>query len=781
MPHRAFLRAIVALVIALAPGSVIGAPFAYITRTSGIDVIDVATDTVTTSIFIAGIPIGVAFLPSGAKAYVPSDRVVHVIDATTHTAGGVVAGPFIQPSGIAANRAGTRVYVADLDTVEVIDTSTDTVVAIVAVGSQPAGVVVDPADAKVYVANQADDTVSVIDTATNTVVDTIPVGDGPYGIAIDPGGSRVYVANTNGGDISVIDTASAAVIATIDVGSQPTGIAMHPAGDRLYVADYNDSIAWVIDTATYTRIADLPASLLVPGAYSVAVDPTGSRVYLVDTALNEVDVFDAATNGVVKVIPVGDSPQTLGMFISPWIPGAPSAPVAAAADAQATVNFTPPTLDGGSPITGYTVISNPPGGVDANAGGAATTHTITGLVNGTAYTFTVTATNAVGTGPASVPSNSVTPMTVPGAPTAVTATAGNAQAMVSFTPPVSDGGSPITGYTVTSIPAGGVDANAGSTATTHTITSLVNGTAYTFTVSATNAVGTGPASAPSNSVTPTTVPGAPTAVTASAGNAQATVTFTPPASNGGSPITGYTVTSIPAGGVDADAGSTATTHTIMGLANSTAYTFTVTATNAVGTGPASAPSNSVTPTLNAFTGPTGAGNATVSFTGGGAGCTFAPQGTGANQSAFFIPVSGHAKSPPAGSAPANVRFPYGLLDFVLIACTPGSTVTFTVTYPAPLPAGTSYYKYGPTPTDATPHWYTIPASVGGNTATFSIVDGGLGDDDLAADGTIVDQGGPGIPVAASVPVPTLSEWALAAMAALFAVTGGALVARRRRA
>jgi uncharacterized repeat protein (TIGR02543 family) len=165
---------------------------------------------------------------------------------------------------------------------------------------------------------------------------------------------------------------------------------------------------------------------------------------------------------------------------------------------------------------------------------------------------------------------------------------------------------------------------------------------------------------------------------------------------------------------------------------------------------------------NTYTAPsaTGTGNITASFTGGGASCGYTL--------AQFIPLTGHAASPPAGSAPHGISFPEGLFDFIASGCTPGSTLNFTITYPQPLPPGTEYWKYGPTSTDTTPHWYVLPAVISGNVVTFSITDGGLGDDDLAPNGAIVDQGGPG---ALITPVPALSEWMFALLALLLVGLG----------
>ena len=177
--------------------------------------------------------------------------------------------------------------------------------------------------------------------------------------------------------------------------------------------------------------------------------------------------------------------------------------------------------------------------------------------------------------------------------------------------------------------------------------------------------------------------------------------------------------------------------------------------------------------VTSYTAPsaTGSGNITASFTGGGAGCGYTVS--------RYIPLTGHAASPPAGSAPAGVSFPQGLFDFTTGGCTAASTITMTITYPQALPAGTQYWKYGPTPTDASYHWYVLPATIAGNTVTFSITDGGLGDDDLTANGTVVDQGGPGAGGGGAASIPTLSEWGMLLLAGMLVMFGAAGMRRGR--
>jgi Fibronectin type III domain/WD40-like Beta Propeller Repeat/PASTA domain len=246
------------------------------------------------------------------------------------------------------------------------------------------------------------------------------------------------------------------------------------------------------------------------GVYSGSTVDDLSEVAANDDAAadlgSEVDFeVDGGTTYWIRVDGYDGAAGTVDLHLTATTP--PDAPTNVSATPgarQATVNWNTPGSDGGSPITGYelTVYA---GGVTQRVEDlpVGTQTTVTGLTNGTTYTFRVAAVNAVGASPQSSDSNPVTPATAPAAPTGVFAQAGNASATLSWAAPADNGGSAITGYVIT--PYIGSAAQATTTvtaATSATVLGLGNGATYTFTVAAKNAIGTGAASTPSNAVTP---------------------------------------------------------------------------------------------------------------------------------------------------------------------------------------------------------------------------------------------------------------------------------------
>jgi Ca2+-binding RTX toxin-like protein len=190
------------------------------------------------------------------------------------------------------------------------------------------------------------------------------------------------------------------------------------------------------------------------------------------------------------------------------VPNAPANVAGVGGNGVVNLSWTAPAANGGTAITGYkvqvlagaTLVQTIP------LTGTATTAEVTGLANGTAYSFQVLAVNAHGDGALSAVSAPVTPMTVPGVPVLGQATAGDGSVTVRWTAPQSNGGSAITGYAVQVV---GVDGQivgalrtAGAGATSLVVTGLTNGTAYRFQVRAANAMGAGEFSALSPSVTP---------------------------------------------------------------------------------------------------------------------------------------------------------------------------------------------------------------------------------------------------------------------------------------
>lgn len=264
---------------------------------------------------------------------------------------------------------------------------------------------------------------------------------------------------------------------------------------------------------------------------------------------------------------------------APTAPGAPTGVSAVAGTNSATVSWTAPSSNG-SAITGYTV--TPSVGNPVTVGNVLTA-TITGLSSGTAVTFTVKATNAIGTSLNSLASSAVTPtgvvFTPPGAPTGVTVVAGHNSATVSWTAPESSGSSPIIGYTIT--PSVGSPVTVGNVLTA-TIPGLPSGTSVTFTVAAINASGASSNPPVSPPVIPTGPPSAVLDVKVTPGVASAVISWSPPVSNGGSPITGYKVICVPDNKKPNTAGPDARSLTVIGLKNGALTTCTVVAINAAG-------------------------------------------------------------------------------------------------------------------------------------------------------------------------------------------------------
>ncbi|MDQ6698155.1 MAG: fibronectin type III domain-containing protein [Actinomycetota bacterium] len=301
---------------------------------------------------------------------------------------------------------------------------------------------------------------------------------------------------------------------TIDTATDTSvAVTIHTTDDLSGVADVEACFQSPSFTQNYCGESTEPTSGSPDdGVFQVTVGFPAHRE-VGSWTLAHVRLRDAAGNlryVYASELDASSMPIALRVDDGPSLPGVPTGAFADRGSNAATVTWLAPSSDGGSPITGYTVTpyigATPQTAQTYNT--AVTTETLTGLSNGTTYTFRVAAVTNAGTGGLSDPTNAVIPASLPGPPTIGGATRGNGQATVFWTAPASDGGSAITGYAVTPyIGATPQVARAFATAaTTEVITGLTNDTTYSFRVAATNVVGTGSQSDASNLVTPANRP-----------------------------------------------------------------------------------------------------------------------------------------------------------------------------------------------------------------------------------------------------------------------------------
>lgn len=228
------------------------------------------------------------------------------------------------------------------------------------------------------------------------------------------------------------------------------------------------------------------------------------------------------------------------------VPGAPTLNSATAGNGQVTLSWTAPSSDGGTAITGYKVYRGTAtnGETLLTTLGAVSSYTDTGLTNGQRYFYKVSAVNAVGDSALSNELSTV-PATVPGAPVLNSATAGNGQVTLSWSAPSSNGGSPVTLYSIYrgAAPSGMVYLDGVENVLSFVDTSVINGQTYYYEVAAVNDIGE---SARSNQLTarpvaPVAAPGAPGDLRAKASDGRIDLSWVAPADNGGKAITGYKI------------------------------------------------------------------------------------------------------------------------------------------------------------------------------------------------------------------------------------------------
>lgn len=225
------------------------------------------------------------------------------------------------------------------------------------------------------------------------------------------------------------------------------------------------------------------------------------------------------------------------------VPSAPTNLTATAGDAFINLTWNAPVSDGRFPIINYSIHRGTSEGFEGHylETGKTLYYNDTSVKNGVTYYYKVSARNAIGFGPFSEGANA-TPATLPSTPIELIATSGDSYIYLYWITSISDGGFPITNYTI-------YRSNASNAETllieienvlNYTDTNVTNGITYYYKVGAKNAVGEGPLSN-ETSATPVTIPSEPVGLIAITGNTLINITWNIPVSDGGSQITNYKI------------------------------------------------------------------------------------------------------------------------------------------------------------------------------------------------------------------------------------------------
>jgi YVTN family beta-propeller protein len=189
---------------------------------------------------------------------------------------------------------------------------------VIAVGSSPTGIAVNPKRNEVYVVNTGSNSISVIDAEKKIVVATIPVRRRPYFISVDADGTHGYVANSGSNSVSVIDLAQRREIAVIGVGEEPGMAVISPDGNTLVVSNRAGGSASIIDARADVKSLHVRSVWSgCPGATDIAILPDSSKAFIACSGGHQVMALQLASSArkdaLLALLDVGKTPISLAL------------------------------------------------------------------------------------------------------------------------------------------------------------------------------------------------------------------------------------------------------------------------------------------------------------------------------------------------------------------------------------------------------------------------------------------------------------------------------------
>lgn len=385
------------------------------------------------------------------------------------------------PYYVVIDATGTHAYFAErvAKRIEKVRLSDNTVVLpSLTLTSEPSALAITPDGASLYAASYSSDSVSKITTSDLTLSATYSLTiASPMNIAVTPDGNQVLLTHAAGANVTRINAGTGAMqLMTIALSGRAISLAIDPYSAFAYVGSYTREVVKVdLRAGTSASFTAYPGNVF-PETTAIAFPTSGSQT------AKFAYIAEARAQRIAKI------------SISPY---APTPVTGTRGNALVNLSWTVPTYPGADPITDYTIeysTNNSTWTAFPHTASTATSLAVTGLTNGTPHYFRVAAISAAGIGLYANLVGTLTPATVPGAPTSVSATPGNGQLTVNWVAPTSNGGESITDYlmeTSTDNTNWTAVAHSPSTATSLVATGLINGTPYYIRVAAINVLGTG--------------------------------------------------------------------------------------------------------------------------------------------------------------------------------------------------------------------------------------------------------------------------------------------------